>query len=260
MTNKRVRQLRDLDRAVDVIQSQPGPISFNWFRESFKRDSDLKDSLDYGKAILDDVAQLDQYLYTYGKMIQSQWEIVVNGFNANSQPLRIVDYGCGQGLAAVIISDCLGSRFSSKVKEVTLIEPSDVALIRAEAVYKNLFPRARVVCLNKTLDDLKRAHFSESEVRTLHIFSNILDIPAFDISKVFSSALTNGDHTVLAVSHNRDFAGGAKRLRAIKEEIDKVKYRKWIKIRSSKISEFNCGGGGKFAAISWYADLEIDRG
>src|SRR3712207_9376548 len=36
------------------------------------------------------------------------------------------------------------------------------------------------------------------------------------------------------------------RLKAIKEEIDKDKYRKWIKIRSSKISEFKCGEGGKF--------------
>jgi SAM-dependent methyltransferase len=216
----------------------------------------LKASLDYGTAIIGDVGQLDQYLYTYGKMIQAQWNSVLASVSADSEPLRVIDYGCGQGLAAIAISDRLGETFASTVVEVVLIEPSDVALVRAEAVYRNLFPTVRIVCLNKVLDDLEPDDFWESEVRTLHIFSNILDIPGFDIFPVFKLALTSGDHTVIAVSHNRDFAGGAGRLRAAEQ---KIKTRKWLEVRDSTINEFTCGEGGKFGAISWSADLRANR-
>ena len=64
---------------------------------------------------------------------------------------------------------------------------------------------------------------------------------------------------ILAVSHNRDFAGGAGRLRAIKEEMEKEKHSSWVKFDSSEIDEFTCGEGGKFSAISWTAGLDISR-
>ena len=123
-----------------------------------------------------------------------------------------------------------------------------------------MFPGAQITCLNKELDDIESAHFGAIKMRTLHLFSNILDIPGFNISHVFNSVLTNGDHTILAVSHNRDFAGGAARVRGIKEEIEKAKYRKWVDVRSSNLGEFNCGSGGKFAAIGCVADLRINHG
>lgn len=260
MSNERVQELQGSDRAIAAIQSRPAPIHFHWLRETFKRDHDLKGSLDYGRAILDDVDQLDQYLYTYGKMIQSQWETLLGSQKADDEPIRIIDYGCGQGLAGLIISDCLGEIFNRTVKEVILIEPSEVALVRAEAVYRSLFTKAKIVCRNKKLDDIESDYFCESEMRTLHLFSNILDIPRFNISHVFNSVLTNGDHTILAVSHNRAFAGGAARVRGIQKEIEKTKYREWVTVRSSSLDEFECGDGGKFAAISWVADLGIDHG
>lgn len=254
-----VQALQNADTAIAVIASRKTPTSFNWMRERFKEDHDLKDSLDWGKAILSTVEQLNQYLYTYGKMICAQWQEFTADLTFEPMPLRVVDYGCGQGLAAIALSDAFGATFRSSVVEVLLIEPSPEAIIRAEAVYRNLFPSASIVCLQKKLDELAEGDFHKSSVKTLHIFSNILDITGFDLGLLFNLLLTQGEHVIMAVSHNRDFAGGAGRLRAIKEALDKDEHRKWLKVRDSVISEFNCGDGGKFAAIGWSANLSIDR-
>jgi SAM-dependent methyltransferase len=260
ISEAKVEGLRQADPAIAAIRSRSGRISFDWLRESFKQDHDIKDSLRYGKAILKKIDQIDQYLYTYGKMIQSQWAEVLKGFTVNTTPVRIADYGCGQGLAGIMLADRLGADFCAKVREVILIEPSSVALVRAEAVYRSLFPAASISCVRKSLDDVERSDFPDSKLRTVHLFSNVLDITGFKIGKIFSVGLTKGDHTILAVSHDREFAGGAARLEAIKREIDKDEYRKWILIRSSRIRRFKCGDGGKFAAISWIADLGIRHG
>lgn len=261
MSKKRVQNLQADDPAVKAIHGMTTPITFSWLRESFKaNDSDLKDSLKYGTVIIESRAQLDQYLYTYGKMIQSQWEHVLSGINLNKSSVRIIDYGCGQGLALLLMSDILGTAFRSKVSEVILIEPSERGLVRAEAVCRNLFPTAKIVCLNKLLDDLDAGQFDTSSLKTIHIFSNILDVPGFNQAKVFNSTFKNGEHTILAVSHNRSFAGGAERITKFKEKIEKKKYASWITIKSSEITEFACGDGGKFPAIRWIADLGIDHG
>lgn len=66
-----------IDHALADIESAPAEdINFSWLRSTFMRDHDLKDALDYGHAVPDTAALLDQYLYTYGPMIESQWECV----------------------------------------------------------------------------------------------------------------------------------------------------------------------------------------
>ena len=260
ITANRVLVLRNSDPAIAQIVKLAAPMSFDWLRDTFRHDHGVKDSLDWGKAILSDVAQLDQYLHTYGLMVNAQWREFTKNFEFAEEPLRVIDYGCGQGLAAVALSDRFGAAFRKSVKEVVLIEPSESALIRAESVYRNVFSKAKTACLTKKLDDLKKADFSTSSFKTLHIFSNILDIDSFDLSALFNRLLTSGDHIVLAVSHNRDFAGGAGRVRGIKEEVGKADHVDWIKVHESAITEFTCGDGGKFSVIGWVANLRIKRG
>ena len=69
------------------------------------------------------------------------------------------------------------------------------------------------------LDDLDDGLFKESKLLTLHVFSNILDVPGFDQGQLFNKTFTNGENLILAVSHDRNFAGGSARIRAIEEEI-----------------------------------------
>lgn len=260
LSKARVKELRNGDAVVAAVEAAQKPITFSWLREGFKRDSGLWGSLNRGRAILGSTAQLDQYLYSYGNMIQSQWKNVLNGVQIDDEKIRIIDYGCGQGIAGLVISDHLGAAFGSTVSEVILIEPSEVAIVRAEAVYRNLLPKAQIDCHNLFLDDLDRNHFTQSAAQSLHIFSNILDIHGFDQLKVFDASLTNGNHAILAVGNNRDVAGGTARVRAIKDEMDNLEYKSWLTVHNSELHEFKCGDGGKFDAISWIANLSVDRG
>lgn len=250
---------RGADLAIKQIGAHKKIITFDWFRSIFKSDNDLKDELAYGTAILATSAHLNQYLYTYGLMIQSQWENVSPSFEADGGHMRLIDYGCGQGLAGILLLDNLGDVLQDSVKEVILIEPSICALVRAEAVYRNLFPSASITCIASMLDDLDESSFKETSLRTLHVFSNVLDVQGFDQGLLFNKTFTNGTHAIAAVSHDRDFAGGSDRIRAVEKEIRKNKHSNWLTVSESTISEFTCGKGGKFDAISWIAALNVKR-
>lgn len=250
---------RSADPAISKIGSREGQISFDWLRHTFKRDNGLKDQLKYGTAVLQTPDHLDQYLYTYGLMIQSQWTTAMKSVASEGKDIRLIDYGAGQGLAGVLLQDNLGDVFSHSVKSVLAIEPSVCALVRCETIYSKLFPNANVTCLNLMLDDLKSENFTTSDLTTVHVFSNVLDVPGFDPGALFTKSFTNGRHIVLTVSHDRDFAGGSGRIRGIEEEIRKTEHSSWVTVNSSSISEFKCGSAGKFAAISWIADITVER-
>jgi hypothetical protein len=259
ISDEKLAALRSADPAIAAINSKVSPVSFAWMRETFKKDYSIKDQLQYGKAILSNPNHLNQYLYTYGLMIKSQWETVLKSFEATGEPLRIVDYGAGQGLAGIMLAETFGPKFSESVQKVTIIEPSLSAIVRCHAVYKNLFPNSNILCLNVMLDEVDAEYFSSSEARTIHIFSNILDIPSFNQEALFDKSMTNGNHVIAAVSHDRDFDGGSVRIRKIEESVRNHAHSGWLEVHSSTISQFSCGTHGKFDAISWVANLTVDR-
>lgn len=158
-----------------------------------------------------------------------------------------------------MLTDNFGEEFRTSVKEAILIEPSVCALVRAEVVYRNLFPHADITCVASMFDDLDQSMFKKTKLQSLHIFSNILDVQGFDQRSLFDKTFTNGGHTIAAVSHDRDFAGGSARIREIEGEIREKRHSTWLSVSESTISEFKCGHGGKFDAISWVAKLTLDR-
>ena len=142
---------------------------------------------------------------------------------------------------------------------ITVIEPSVCGLVRCAQLYENLFSDAEITCLNDMLDDVDGSRFASSNTTTLHLFSNVLDVPGFDQGALFNKTFTNGRHMIIAVSHDRNFNGGSGRIRAIEEEMRKSSHSAWLTVHSSTISEFKCGTAGKFDAISWVADLTVKR-
>ena len=82
-------------------------VNFTRIRRLYMKDSNIKDSLNYGREILNRQDQLDQYLFSYGLMVSSQWDEMLKDFKLRKNKLDIVDYGCGQGLATIKIFDCL---------------------------------------------------------------------------------------------------------------------------------------------------------
>lgn len=80
-------------------------ISFDFIRKISGIDSGIRDELARGHQIISTEAQLDQYLYSYGLMVQSQWKTVLHGSSLSSNFIQINDYACGQGLASILFRD-----------------------------------------------------------------------------------------------------------------------------------------------------------
>lgn len=230
-------------------------ISFNLIRQIGGRNLDIRGQLGYGRNVLSSHDQLDQYLYTYGPMVQSQWANLLSWIELPEGNIEIIDYACGQGLATLLLFD--NSRLSrDNVKIINLIEPSNVAVTRAAGVLARYCPDAVIKTTCKTLDNIEKEDIDISSDSTkVHLFSNILDVEGFDMVKVFNKALaTKGPHLILAVSHDRDHNGGSPRVKGIYDVIIRSASEKTFSIREDKIDQFTCANS--MPAIAFFVNLE----
>lgn len=127
-----------------------------------------------------------------GKINEVLDEIKINDF-ANTD-LQIIDWGCGQGLATICLFDFFNKHNLSLdlVKKVVLIEPSEVARDRAKThVNAYLRDEDKIVVIGKYIDDVKVDDIVSDEPVTLHLFSNILDIPSIDLLRLANSIKTS---------------------------------------------------------------------
>ena len=127
-----------------------------------------------------------------GKINEVLDEIKINDF-ANTD-LQIIDWGCGQGLATICLFDFFNKHNLSLdlVKKVVLIEPSEVARDRAKThVNAYLRDEDKIVVIGKYIDDVKVDDIVSDEPVTLHLFSNILDIPSIDLLRLANCIKTN---------------------------------------------------------------------
>jgi hypothetical protein len=245
------------DRAIGVIRgAAPGNIRFPWLRTALARDHGVKDALDFGHAVVDTTDKLDQYLYTYGPMIQSQWENIAPWLAQIDPPASLLDYGCGQGLAGLLASDLTGRRLFAEVRDIVLIEPSAHALARAVALYARLAPAATVTAIGKRFADVAATDMPATAAgATLHLFSNTLDLPGFDAPTLLSKTLRPGHHTILSVSHDRSFNGGTPQLTATKAAVDGA-----LTVSRSTLKTFTCDNPGRSEAIAWLCAFEVEDG
>ncbi|WP_216923282.1 hypothetical protein [Synechococcus sp. CCAP 1479/9] len=251
------------DTVIDAICAGTigfGNISYSLLRRVAGRDYGCWDELGRGRAILTSPEQLDQYLYTYGPMTKDQWDQVLPRVRIPPGRLRIVDYGCGQGLASGMLIDFFGTELAKRISNVVLVDPSGVALARAEAVLRCYTESAKIWSLNKRLDDLiVEDLILNGEAYSIHLFSNVLDIDSFQHIELFNKILkTKGRHLVLAVSHNRNFHGGSSRLYEIAQALNDYAQRGRLSLLESTIREFRCPKGQK--AISLQLRLEVLHG
>ena len=143
--------------------------------------------LDHGTGILTTEEQLSAYIAAYGRMHQDKINEVLPRINMAelwNSDMQIVDWGCGQGLATVCLFDFFRQNNMSLdlVKKVILIEPSEKALERAGIhVDAYLNDKERETPVNKYLDDVEGDEIKSNHPITIHLFSNILDIPSIDL-------------------------------------------------------------------------------
>lgn len=234
-------------------------LSFDWLRNNFRADNGLWESLNWGRAILQSDKHLDQYLHSYGKMISGQWKEICKYYtDFPESAYRFVDYGCGQGLAGLLLFDNLKNILFSRVERIVLIEPSPFALVRAAAIYQGIAPTAVIQCVCKTFDDLTPDDLAhDPELPSIHVFSNVLDVLGYDHFKLFEKILNVGSHEIIAVSHDRDHNGGTKRIIDLKEAIEACEEKGIVKITESGTHQFKCGDCDQFDAIAWSMHLDV---
>lgn len=246
-----------------------GNISFDNIREFRRQLMGVHEQLGHGRNVLTSCDQLDQYLHSYGNMVSDQWDTFLEKAafhnDCSVSSVRVVSYGCGQGLEIsklldqIVIGDLqTGVPLKYIIKQIVLVETSPLALARACGIVKTYCPNSEVFTVQKDLDSLDTHELRlSSEDTTIHIFSNILDIPTFDSFDLFIKMLqTHGRHIVLAVSHHRDFEGGSSRLRDLEHALTDSSLQPWLRIERSDIEAFNLSNG--MPAISWELMLEVN--
>ncbi len=149
--------------------------------------------LKHGIGLLSTEIELNAYLSAYGEMHKVKCNAALQNFPYEKLPQRIqvIDWGCGQGLGTLCLLDNLYARgYIGRVKRITLIEPSRAALQRAEQNIKaaTRYLDVQVETIQSYLPgDLLTpcgiASLTMNQPGTVHVFSNILDIPSVSLSQ-----------------------------------------------------------------------------
>ena len=153
-------------------------------------------------------SQLNDYLYLYGeihvaKMRRFLPSVPFDDFGDTG--LCVVDWGCGQGLAAACTVEEIRRRAEGvEIRCVRLIEMSDVARERAGRILSGYSAARDVRTIKWNLEEISRVGLDLCPgVPVLHLFSNILDVPAIDLkalSQVFRKCTAGHKSYVLSVS------------------------------------------------------------
>ena len=185
-------------------------LSFRFLPE----DSTLFSKLQRGTAIIDQTELLYQYVFSYGsmhqcKLIDSFKSLSINDLTGRT--IDIIDYGCGLGLATMVLNDFLtGKGINVTFKSIILIEPSEIALKRAYLHVKygpDSFSNAQIIPINKDLNSIDKTDLATSRSNIkVHLFSNILDVPFFDLDLLIGKLMLtqSGVNYFICVSPNVD--------------------------------------------------------
>lgn len=149
----------------------------------------LTEQLEHWKRLLTSNEQLDMYLHKYGEIHQDK---LLRAFEHIPHKLwvegaiSVVDYGCGQGIAAMVLSDYLKSQNIDNdiIKDITLIEPSRSSLIRCMNYLGRFYDDAKIKPFLIDASHITQDYIKPESNHVLHIFSNVLDPEEFDFKSI----------------------------------------------------------------------------
>ena len=179
-------------------------ISVNQF--ALINDTNVFYTLLRGVKIIENENQLFSYFNSYGlmhhkKLVTSFKHLPQNIFSKNP---HFIDWGCGQGMASMTLLEYLNdNEISHSISQITLIEPSQIALKRASLHVSKFINNTKIInTINKDLDSLAAKDFLNENKTRIHLFSNVLDMDVFSLSKLVELIKTNfsGENYFLCVS------------------------------------------------------------
>ncbi len=146
--------------------------------------------VNHGLKVLQTDEDLDAYIAAYGEMHIIKCRAALQNFpfdKLDNITYEIYDWGCGQGIATLILLDMLEERKLLRgLKKVYLIEPSSCALKRAKSwIRQSAGPGVEVIAVNKCIPQEAKVVMSEvscSSNASINLFSNILDIRELSLS------------------------------------------------------------------------------
>lgn len=144
-----------------------------------------------GVSMLETETEMFEYIKRFGKMHYAK---LLSSFELSfpqefSEPVNIIDWGCGQGLASMTFIEKYGE---SSVNNVVLIEPSEIVIKRAALHCLKFAPKASIRTICKKLNDVEHADIKLNfNVPTIHLFSNILDIDGYNTSQLLNLITAN---------------------------------------------------------------------
>ena len=210
MTEPSFEKVRNI--SCDFIQKLPSDLIDELFNQ-----------LNRGIESLDNEPLLQMYFYSYGQMHAEKLMYTfkqLSPYIKSAEKIDIVDYGCGQGLATMCYHDFIKIyNLQQQVRSIILIEPSALALARAELLCNCFFPEATITAIQKDFDELLGDEIRiDTDCPTLHLFSNILDVESYDIAPLADKIKTScqGDNEFVIVSPMQN----ARRMCRLKEFVD----------------------------------------
>lgn len=184
----------------DVLQKAK-----QWFEGLPKTEQDsLKEDLQHGAGHLTAKRQLNAYLSAYGEIHQAKLNQAFEHVPSKiwgENGVSIVDYGCGQGIAEMVLSDFLTSKWADNgfVKDITLIEPSVTNLKQACEYTEAFFPNAKLAPIRKNDSQLNEDDLLPTKPTVLHILSNVIDLEGFDGTTIADILSRDNSHNNIVI-------------------------------------------------------------
>lgn len=168
-------------------------------KNSKSKTKKLKDALEHGLADLTSEDEMDMYLSSYGAIHQEKLLLAFNHLPHKllaEDKISVIDYGCGQGIASMVLCDVLQSIVGHPymVSDFHLIEPSQVCIKRAIDFIHDFNPEAKIVYFNNPCEDIWRMDIRPKSDVVIHLFSNVIDIPDFPREAVARKLNDMTDH------------------------------------------------------------------
>lgn len=157
----------------------------------FENKDDIFYSLGRGVGILNEEAQLYSYINSYGNMHEAKMLSALRKFpleELDGKNIEIFDWACGQGLASIILHEYVSNQdVNINIKNVVLIEPSEIALKRAALHVRHFNSKCQLKTILKDLDSVNNGDLnSDNTAIKIHLFSNILDVDGFSMDHLIS--------------------------------------------------------------------------
>lgn len=167
----------------------------------------LKKSLENGLALLTTKEELDMYLVSYGDIHRQKLQIAYENIPYkvwNEGEISVIDYGCGQCIAEMVLSDFMKKHCinSYQITDFIAIEPSKPSLYQGIRYLKHFYDEPEIAAYSINAGELTDDIIRPKSGTVIHIFSNVLDIDDFEREKVavILNKSTNYNNILVCVS------------------------------------------------------------